>query len=104
MAGFKRGAFRGGSGGAFKKGSAKKRAGSDDEDSALRASKKPKGDDEEESAPVMPELKTDDDGKQYVGVSARRSVQIRNTSNIHEAQYKRQTTHNRQRIQGQSTD
>lgn len=68
MAGFKRGGFRGGGGGAFKKGYSKKRAGSDEEDDAPRASKKTKGDEEEESTPFVPELKTDGDKQQYVGV------------------------------------
>ncbi|KAH7091436.1 transcriptional Coactivator p15-domain-containing protein [Paraphoma chrysanthemicola] len=67
MAGFKRGGFRGGGGGAYKKGNAKKRAGSDDEDSAPRTSKKSRGDEDEEadSTPVVPEIKTDDDGNKY---------------------------------------
>lgn len=67
MAGFKRGGFRS-AGGASKKGYAKKRAGSDDEDDAPRASKKTKGDEEEESTPFVPELKTDGDKQRYVGV------------------------------------
>ena len=72
MAGYKRGGFRGGAGGTFKKGGAKKRAGSDDEDSAPRSSKKSKGDEEEEdSMLVVPELKEDDQGAQYIGVSVR---------------------------------
>jgi hypothetical protein len=74
MAGFKRGGFRGGAGGAYKKSYAKKRAASDDEEGAPQASKKTKGDsgEEEESTPFVPELKTDDDGQKYIGVSMRR--------------------------------
>mgnify|MGYP003624085012 CR=1 FL=1 len=71
MAGFKRGGFRGG-GGAFKKGYSKKRAGSEEagEDSAPRASKRSKEDDDEaDSTPVVPELKTDEEGNKYCGVS-----------------------------------
>ncbi|OAL01166.1 PC4-domain-containing protein [Phaeosphaeriaceae sp. SRC1lsM3a] len=79
MAGFKRGGFRGGGGGASKKGYSKKRAGSDDEDSAPRASKKTKGDEEEDSTPFVPELKTDGDKQQYVGLNAsgKRRVTVR---------------------------
>jgi hypothetical protein len=69
MAAYKRGGFRGA--GSLKKGYTKKRAGSDDEESAPRASKKTKADDEEDSAPFVPELKTDDSNQQYVGVSMR---------------------------------
>jgi hypothetical protein len=74
MAGFKRGGFRGGAGGASKKSYAKKRAASDDEEGASKASKKTKADDgeDEDSTPFVPELKTDDDGQKYVGVSMRR--------------------------------
>jgi hypothetical protein len=59
------------SGGGFKKagGFAKKRYSPDDDDSAPRASKKSKGDEEEDSLPVVPELKTDDEGNAYIGVS-----------------------------------
>ncbi|KAH7081355.1 transcriptional Coactivator p15-domain-containing protein [Paraphoma chrysanthemicola] len=72
MAGFKRGGFRGGGGGAYKKGYAKKRAGSDDEDSAPRTSKKSRGDEDEEadSTPVVPEIKTDEDGNKYCPLKA----------------------------------
>jgi hypothetical protein len=71
MAGFKRGGSRGG---AYKKSYAKKRAASDDEEGAPQASKKAKGDSSEDkdSTPFVPELKTDDDGQKYVGVSMRR--------------------------------
>ncbi|KAI4688473.1 hypothetical protein J4E81_008070 [Alternaria sp. BMP 2799] len=71
MAGFtKRGGARGGS--TYKKTFTKKRSSPDaDDDSAPRASKKTKsGDDEEESVPVVPELKTDDNGDAYVGLNA----------------------------------
>jgi hypothetical protein len=72
MAGFKRGGSRGG-GGAYKKGFTKKRAAPDDEDSAPRAGKKTKGDDEDEedATSVVPELKTNEDGDRFVGVSLR---------------------------------
>jgi hypothetical protein len=74
MAGFKRGGSRGGAGGAYKKSYAKKRAASDDEEGAPQASKKTKGDsgEDEDSAPFAPELKTDDDGQKYIGVSMQR--------------------------------
>jgi len=71
MAGFtKRGGARGGSN--YKKTFTKKRSSPDaDDDNAARASKKTKsGDDDEESVPVVPELKTDDNGDAYVGVSS----------------------------------
>ncbi|KAI4611773.1 hypothetical protein J4E83_008024 [Alternaria metachromatica] len=71
MAGFtKRGGARGGS--TYKKTFTKKRSSPDvDDDSAPRASKKTKsGDDDEESIPVVPELKTDDNGDAYVGLNA----------------------------------
>lgn len=71
MAGFtKRGGARGGSN--YKKTFTKKRSSPDaDDDNAPRASKKTKsGDDDEESVPVVPELKTDDNGDAYVGVSS----------------------------------
>jgi hypothetical protein len=67
MAGYKRGGSRGAA--SFKKGFTKKRAGSDDEESAPRASKKAKGDEEDDSTPFVPELKTDSENQQYVGVS-----------------------------------
>ncbi|KAI4931916.1 uncharacterized protein J4E92_003814 [Alternaria infectoria] len=71
MAGFtKRGGARGGSN--YKKTFTKKRSSPDaDDDNAPRASKKTKsGDDDEESVPVVPELKTDDNGDAYVGLNA----------------------------------
>lgn len=64
MAGFKRGGARGG----FKKGFTNKRSSPDEDDSAPRASKKAKGDDDDDSIPVVPELKTDDNGDAYVSV------------------------------------
>ena len=66
MTGFKRGGSRGGG---FKKSFVKKRSSPDEDDSAPRASKKVKGDEDEDSASVVPELKTDDNGDVYVGVS-----------------------------------
>ncbi|KAL5120736.1 hypothetical protein ACEQ8H_001215 [Pleosporales sp. CAS-2024a] len=71
MAGFKRGGFRGG-GGASKKSFAKKRTASDDEDGTPRAGKKTKGDDEdtEDATPIVPELKTNEDGEKFIsGIS-----------------------------------
>lgn len=70
MAGFKRGVARGGGGGAFKKGYAKKRS-PEDEDEAPRASKKSKGDDEEDGnvALFVPKLDTDDENNAFVAVS-----------------------------------
>ncbi|KAF2823036.1 PC4-domain-containing protein [Ophiobolus disseminans] len=85
MAGFKRGGFRGGASGAYKKGASKKRAGPDDEDSAPRASKKSKGDEEEEdSAPVVPELKADGEGCSFVGLNAsgKRRVIVREFKDV----------------------
>jgi hypothetical protein len=72
MAGFtKRGGARGGS--TYKKTFTKKRSSpdADTDDNAPRASKKTKsGDDEDDEAlPVVPELKTDDNGDAYIGVS-----------------------------------
>jgi hypothetical protein len=56
--------------GGGKKSFAKKRAGSDDEGDAPRASKRSKGDDdEEEVAPLVPKLEKDDDGNDFVSVS-----------------------------------
>lgn len=76
MAGFtKRGGARGGS--TYKKPFTKKRSSPDaDDDSAPRANKKTKSgdDDDDESLPVVPELKTDDNGDAYVGVSMRERV------------------------------
>lgn len=66
MAGFKRGGARGGG---FKKGFTKKRSSPEDDANAPRATKKAKGDEEDDSLPVIPELKTDDNGDTYVGVS-----------------------------------
>jgi hypothetical protein len=103
MAGFKRGGARGGSAGAFKKASAKKRAGSDDEDSVPRTSKKSKSDDEE-SNPFMPELKTDDDDKPFVGVRMLHQVDVANKAKWIEAQCKRQAARNCQRVQRQFVD
>jgi hypothetical protein len=78
MAGFKRGGARGGS--TFKKSFPKKRSSPDaDDDSAPRASKKTKaGDDnDDDSVPVVPELKTDDNGDTYIGVRCtRKSEQL----------------------------
>ena len=67
----KRGGFRGGHGGTFKKGFAtKKRSSPDEDDSAPRTTKRAKDDDdEEEGTAVVPKLQTDDDGNQYIGVS-----------------------------------
>ncbi|CAI9637604.1 unnamed protein product [Alternaria burnsii] len=70
MAGFKRGGARGGN--AFKKTFPKKRSSPDaDDDNAARASKKTKaGDDnDDDSVPVVPELKTDDNGDAYVSLN-----------------------------------
>ncbi|KAI4931606.1 hypothetical protein J4E85_004200 [Alternaria conjuncta] len=72
MAGFtKCGGARGGS--SYKKTFTKKRSSPDADDDAAppRASKKTKsGDDDDESVPVVPELKTDDNGDVYVGLNA----------------------------------
>lgn len=62
MAGFKK------AGASFKKGYAKKRAGSDDEDDAPRASKKSKGEDSGE--PFVPKLEKDDEKNQFVAVGS----------------------------------
>ena len=64
MAGFKRGGARGG----FKKGFTNKRSSPDEDDSTPRASKKAKGDEDDDSIPVIPELKTDDNGDAFVSV------------------------------------
>ncbi|KAG9190355.1 hypothetical protein G6011_08443 [Alternaria panax] len=79
MAGFKRGGARGGS--TFKKSFPKKRSSPDaDDDNAPRASKKTKaGDDnDDESVPVVPELKTDENGDAYVSLntSGKRRVTV----------------------------
>ncbi|KAF1945599.1 PC4-domain-containing protein [Clathrospora elynae] len=75
MTGSKRGGARGGG---FKKGFAKKRAASSDDESAPRAGKKAKGDEEDESIPMVPELKKDDDGNAYISLntSGKRRVTI----------------------------
>jgi hypothetical protein len=74
MVGFKRGGFRGGASGAYKKSYTKKRAASDDEDGAAPTSKKNKGDEDEpeDSTPFVPELKTNDDKEKYISVGMRR--------------------------------
>lgn len=64
MAGFKRGGSRGG----FKKGSTNKRSSPDEDDSAPCASKKAKGDEDDDLIPVVPELKTDDNGDPFISV------------------------------------
>lgn len=73
MAGFKRGGFRGGGAGAFKKGYAKRRSPEDEED-APHASKKSKGDDnqakEEDATSFAPKLGTDDEMNPFVAVSS----------------------------------
>ncbi|USP75046.1 hypothetical protein yc1106_02320 [Curvularia clavata] len=66
MAGFKRGGARGG----FKKGFTNKRSSPDEDDSAPRASKKVKGDEDDDSIPVVPELKTDDNGDPFVSLNS----------------------------------
>ncbi|KAH3969271.1 hypothetical protein HBI80_032990 [Parastagonospora nodorum] len=85
MASFKRGGSRGG-GSAYKKGFTKKRAAPDDDESAPRTGKKSKGDEEDEeddATPVVPELKTNDDGEKFVGLSAggKRRITIREFKN-----------------------
>jgi hypothetical protein len=74
MASYKRGGARGGS--TFKKPFTKKRSAPDadadaDNEDAPRASKKSKAEAEndDESLPVVPELKTDDNGDAYISVS-----------------------------------
>ena len=71
MAGYKRGGARGGS--TFKRPFTKKRSAPDadaDNENAPRASKKSKAEAEnDESLPVVPELKTDDNGDAYISVS-----------------------------------
>jgi hypothetical protein len=74
MASYKRGGARGGS--TFKKPFTKKRSAPDadaDNENAPRASKKSKAEAEndDESLPVVPELKTDDNGDAYISVSLR---------------------------------
>jgi len=103
MAGLKRGGFRGGAGGAFKKGAPKKRAASDDEEDVPRAGKKSKGGEDETSAPVIPELKEDDQGDSYISVSFRFPGWIVPKLKC-EAQRKRQATRHDQRIQGRAID
>ncbi|EMD97366.1 hypothetical protein COCC4DRAFT_170549 [Bipolaris maydis ATCC 48331] len=66
MAGFKRGGARGG----FKKNFNNKRSSPDDDDSAPRANKKVKGDEDDDSLPVVPELKTDDNGDAFVALNS----------------------------------
>ncbi|EUC49642.1 hypothetical protein COCMIDRAFT_84208 [Bipolaris oryzae ATCC 44560] len=67
MAGFKRGGARGG----FKKSFNNKRSSPDDDDSsAPRANKKTKGDEDDDSLPVVPELKTDDNGDAFVALNS----------------------------------
>lgn len=48
---------------------AKRRHGSDDDDSAPRANKKAKDDDGEDSAKMVPKLEVDDENNEYVSVS-----------------------------------
>jgi hypothetical protein len=86
----KRGAFQGGARGGFKKATTK-RAASDDEDDAPRATKKAKSDESEGSVPVVPELEEDDQGDAYISVRIRCSnaPKVKLTC---EAQYKRQAT------------
>ena len=70
--GFKRGGARGGSSTFSKKSFAKKRTSPDgDDDSAARVTKKAKGEDadnDDDAVPVVPELKTDENGDVYVSV------------------------------------
>ncbi|XP_014556517.1 hypothetical protein COCVIDRAFT_26735 [Bipolaris victoriae FI3] len=66
MTGFKRGGARGG----FKKSFKNKRSSPDDDDSAPRANKKAKGDEDDDSLPVVPELKTDDNGDAFVALNS----------------------------------
>jgi len=71
MAGFKRGGSRGAAGSNFNKGTAKKRASPDDEDSTPRASKRSRADEEEgEGQAIVPKLSKDEDGNHYVSVSS----------------------------------
>ncbi|KAH8696967.1 transcriptional Coactivator p15-domain-containing protein [Phaeosphaeriaceae sp. PMI808] len=71
MAGFKRGGFRGGGGGTFKKGNAKKRVGSEDEEMSTRNTKKSKTDaEDDEPATAVPKLETDDEGRKYIALNA----------------------------------
>ncbi|RMZ69529.1 hypothetical protein GMOD_00006356 [Pyrenophora seminiperda CCB06] len=56
-------------GGGFNKGFAQKRSFAEEDDSAPHASKKAKGDENDDSTPVIPELKTDDNGDVYVGLN-----------------------------------
>lgn len=70
MAGFKRGGARGGARGGFKKSFNNKRSSPDDDDSAPRANKKAKGDEDDDSLPIVPELKTDDNGDAFVALNS----------------------------------
>ncbi|KAF3010845.1 hypothetical protein E8E13_008922 [Curvularia kusanoi] len=76
--GSKRGGFRGGNSGGFKKGYAKKRSADDEEDAPQ--SKKSKGDDndEEDATPLVPQLQTDDDDNSFVALnnSGKRRVTV----------------------------
>ena len=70
MAGYKRGGFRGGNSGGFKKAFTKKRP-AEDEDDAPSASKKSRSndEDEEDTAPFVPQLHTGCDNDPYIAVS-----------------------------------
>lgn len=71
MAGFKRGGFRGGNSGGFKKSFNKKRP-AEDEDDAPSASKKSRSndEDEEDTTPFVPQLHTEGDNDPYIAVSS----------------------------------
>lgn len=100
MAGFKRGGSRGGGGGTYKKGNFKKRAASDDEDSAPRASKKVKDEEEDEvSVPLVPEIKTNEDGDKYIGVSLQILVWITLLTDNRKVERQWQATAHSTRIQ-----
>lgn len=73
MAGFnRRGDFRGG----------KKRAASDDQGDAPRASKKGKATEEGNSAPAAPELKENKDKEPYISVSSLRLVRVDSIAHV----------------------
>ena len=71
MAGFKRGGFRGGNSGGFKKSFNKKRP-AEDEDDAPSASKKSRSndEDEEDTTPFVPQLHTEGYNDPYIAVSS----------------------------------
>lgn len=105
MAGFKRGGARGGG---IKKAFTKKRSSPEDDDNAPCATKKAKGDEEDDSLPVVPELKTDDNGDTYVGVSCAIGYRLQKREKIRVltrrlVKHQRQATCHCQRLQQEHT-